>query len=175
MPQDSCHVFDAQPGALAELMSEQGGVAAWGPEDLAAIFRHQMTAPVQFDLAMLDPCMADRVRLAARAHGLLLQSFGDLFRHAHPPLKLLEMVKDFAKRSATSAAGPLPAELCTLLYFMAIAAALVRHRRRITRLAPLALERGLAWAAGRKWIDEHTRRLLDEALRTLTPAQEERS
>ena len=168
-------MFDAQPEALAELMSEQGGATAWGPEDLAAIFRHQMAAPVQFDLAMLDPCMAERVRLAARAHGLLLQSFGDLFRHAHPPLKLLEMVRDFAKRSAASAAGPLPEELCTLLYFMAIAAALVHHRRRITRLAPAALERGLTWAAGRTWIDEDARRLLDEALRSLTLAQEERS
>ena len=46
--------------ALMETGSEQARL--WGPDELAAIFRHQMSAPVLVDLGGFDPGTAVRLK-----------------------------------------------------------------------------------------------------------------
>jgi len=152
-------VFDSDSRNLAELMNppeEQ----LWRPEELAAVFRHQLSVPVQFDLAGLDPRIGEDVRLLAVSQGLSLKSFGDLFRHPNPPVKLLIMVKDFAKRTSLSPNSLLPSEIAKVLYYSAIAAAILRCSRRITNLNDASLRCGLEWAISLSWIDSDTRCLL---------------
>lgn len=160
-------VFHSDSRKLSELMNSPEA-QLWQPEELAAVFRHQLSAPVQFDLAGLDPRLGEEVRLLAVSQGLLLKSFGDLFRHSNPPVKLLVMVKDFAKRTAISPNGPLPREIAKVLYYSAIAAAILRCSRRITKLNDASLRRGLEWAIRLSWIDSDTRDLLKSCLDALS-------
>src|SRR5208337_2933814 len=91
-------VFKSRPKSLATLMAarrEQGRL--WRPDELAAIFRHQLSAPVMLDLGGFDPGAAVKLKVLSEAQGLLLKSFSELFEHPAPPIELLEATKEFAK------------------------------------------------------------------------------
>jgi hypothetical protein len=140
----------------------------WRPEEIAAIFRHQMAAPILVDLAGFDPVTAARLRTLSDAQSLLLKSFADLFHHPAPPLELLELTKDFAKANMEPADSPLPGEVAAALYYASIASALVRLDRRISRLNDAELRRGFLWTKERAWMDGQTRQLLDEATQKIS-------
>src|SRR5215469_13647118 len=106
----------------------------WRPDELAAMFRHQMSAPVLMDLGSFDPRTANQLKALTAAQGLLLSSFADLFNHANPPIQLLQLVKDFAKANLDHPESGLPREIATALYYASIAAALVRLGKRISQL-----------------------------------------
>ena len=140
----------------------------WRPEELAAIFRHQMAAPALVDLAGFDPATAERLKTLTSAQNLLLTSFRDLFLHAVPPVELLELTKDFAKANMDQAESALPNDVAAALYYISIASALARLDRRISRLNDAELRKGFSWARERAWVDEKTRQLLGEAMQKIS-------
>jgi hypothetical protein len=163
-------VFHSRPKALAALLAareERGGL--WRPEELAAVFRHQMSAPVMVDLGGFDPATAVRLKTLSEAQGLLLKSFGELLHHPSPPVELLVLTKDFAKLNLDHSDSTLPTEIAGVLYYTSIAAALVRLDRRITQLQDADLRRGLRWSGEQPWLDAQTRELVAEAIAKLAP------
>ena len=140
----------------------------WGANELAALFRHQMSAPMLMDLGSFDPRTAEQLKTLAAAQGLLLSSFADLFNHSTPPLPLLQMVKDFAKANMDHPESGLPREIATTLYYSSIAAALLRLDARISQLPDADLQRGLRKVQEQKWLDVPTKALLDGALKKLS-------
>src|ERR1700749_2217776 len=84
--------------ALSALMASGDEPARlWRPEELAALVKHQMSAPVLVDRGGFDTFTAARLKTLSEAQGLVLKSFSDLFHHPAPPIELLELVKNFAK------------------------------------------------------------------------------
>ena len=163
-------VFQRQPKSLAALLEASGEQARlWRPEELGAIFRHQMAAPVLVDLGGYDPGTAARLKTLSEAQSLLLKSFSDLFHHPAPPLELLELTKDFAKANMDHAQSSIPNEVAAALYYTSIAAALVRLDARITRLPPADLRRGLLWTREQVWLDPDTKQLLLQAADKIAP------
>jgi hypothetical protein len=163
-------VFQRQPKSLAALLEASGeGSRLWRPEELGAIFRHQMAAPVLVDLGGYDPGTAARLKRLSEAQSLLLKSFADLFHHPAPPVELLELTKDFAKANMDHAQSSLPSEVAAALYYTSIAAALVRLGARITRLPEAELRRGLLWTREQAWLDEETKQLLLQAAEKMAP------
>jgi len=140
----------------------------WGANELAALFHHQMSAPMLMDLGSFDPRTAEQLKTLAAGQGLLLSSFADLFNHPAPPLQLLQMVKDFAKANMDHPESGLPREIATALYYSSIAAALVRLDARISQLPDADLQRGLRKAQEQKWLDAQTKALLAGALKKLS-------
>src|SRR5580698_8277257 len=131
----SAALFKSHAKDLAKLMAsgdERGPL--WRADELAAMFRHQMSAPVLMDLGSFDPRTAGQLKVLTAAQGLLLSSFAELFNHAQPPIQLLEIVKDFAKANIDHPESGLPREIATTLYYTSIAAALVRLDQRISQL-----------------------------------------
>jgi hypothetical protein len=166
----SAAALDARPKTLAALLGASSEIGRlWRPEELAAIFRHQLSAPVLLDLGGYNPATAANVRLLSDAQGLLLKSFSELFQHPTPPLELLELTKNFAKANMNSAECAIPGEVATALYYLSIASALVRLGARITTLEEADLKRGLLWAKSQVWVDDVTRKLLEEALVATEP------
>jgi hypothetical protein len=141
----------------------------WRPEELSAIFRHQLSAPILVDLGGFDPATSARLKTLGDAQGLLLKSFSDLFHHPVPPLELLTLTKDFAKANMDHPESSLPQEVAAALYYASIAAALVRLDARISQLKDAELQRGLGWAKDQPWVDDKTRELLAAALKKIPP------
>ncbi|MFA5204564.1 MAG: hypothetical protein WC708_09205 [Lentisphaeria bacterium] len=149
---------------LASLMDlESAATPLWTAAELGAVFRHQMSAPVQLDLGGVAPNLVPKLRFLCEAQGLLLNSFDDLFRHPHPPVELFEIVKKWARRNRQNPAAALPKEVATALYYGSIAAALVRCQRQISRLGDPALKQGLDWMLAQQWITDPVRSLCQEA------------
>ena len=156
-------IADTDPRQLAALM-DPDGERIWGPDELGAILKHQLAAPLQVDLAGLEHGAAGKVKTLAAAQGLLLRSFGDLLRHPHPPIELLRLAKDFAKACRLSPESALPREVATVLYFACIAVALMRCQCRISRLGKAQLREGFEWALKLPWLDAESRRLFRKGL-----------
>ncbi len=169
----SAAVFKSRAKKLATLMAAgEARTELWRPDELAAIFRHQMSAPMLVDLGGFDRRTATRLRTLSEAQGLLLKSFADLFHHQSPPVELLELVKDFAKANLDHPGSGLPGEIAAALYYTSIAAALVRLDARISQLPDADLQRGLRWAMEQGWLDERTKELLAEALKKVSNGKE---
>mgnify|MGYP005856862373 CR=1 FL=1 len=161
----------SSPERLSEMLGlEPDNARLWRPEELAAVFRHQMAAPVSFDLGGADDALAKKLRLLTDAQGLLVKSFADLFGHPCPPLELLRLTKDFAKANRDHPEALLPREIANALYFGSIAAALVRCKKRISKLTNAEMRQGFSWAASQPWVDAPLKGLLDEALAGLPSA-----
>lgn len=161
----SAAVFKSRAQKLASLLATgEERTKLWRADELAAIFRHQMAAPVLVDLGTFDPQTATQIRLRSEAQGLLLKSFADLFLHPSPPIELLELIKDFAKANLDHPESGLPDEIATALYYTSIATALVRLDTRISQLPDTDLRSGLRWAMDQAWLDAPARDLLGKAL-----------
>jgi hypothetical protein len=160
----SAAVFKSRAKKLAALMATgEERARLWRADELAAIFRHQMSAPVLVDLGTFDPRTATRLRNISEAQSLLLRSFDDLFHHPAPPIELLELVKDFAKANLDHPDSGLPGEIAAALYYTSIAAALVRLDAHISQLPDADLQRGLRWTMEQAWLDEKAKELLAKA------------
>jgi len=156
------------PKSLAALLAAgTERVRLWRPEELNAIFRHQMSAPILVDLGGFDPATAVRLKTLSEAHSLLLKSFADLFHHPVPPIELLTLTKDFAKANMNHPESSLPQEIAAALYYASIATAIVRLDTRISQLADAELRQGLLWTRDQSWVDGPTKELLASALQKL--------
>lgn len=162
----------AEPGSLKGLLSLQGDTC-WTDQDLQAIYRHQMAAPVRFDLAAIPREAAGNLSSLCDAQSLVLRSFRDLLFHPHPPLQMLEMAKDFAKASMQAPDGPLPPKVASVLYFLAISIALVRSGKYISRLDRASLRCGISTVMSRPWIDDETRSALGLAADMLSSKEDD--
>ena len=143
------------------------GKRIWRSSELEAVLRHQLSTSVGFDLGALETRLAERLRTVSAAEGLLVQSFNDLLHHPCPPVELLVLTKDFAKRHLGHPESPLPPEIARVLYLASIVAAMLRCHCGITTLDNAALRKGAEWALDQKWLDEATRSLFREGLRAL--------
>jgi hypothetical protein len=157
------------PTRLAALLGQAGQTSLWGPDDLGAILAHQLRAPLLFDLQRVSaggdgtaagPAPDPWAEAAARQ----IRSFGDLLAHPAPPRALLVMTKAFAKTADAGGGGGappvLPPEVASVLYFAAIAAALVHLGERISALDDRAMAAGMTWVLGRTWLAAELRPLL---------------
>lgn len=139
----------------------------WRTEELGALFRHQLSAPLQVDLHGAERGRPGKGESPSESQGLVLKSVGDLLAHPDPPVELLKITKDFAKACRLSPHSHIPHEVASVLYFGSIAASMVRCHRRITGLTDAALEEGLRWVLSRNWLDAPTRALIEASLKLL--------
>ena len=171
-PDSSAAVLKSRANKLATLLATaEARARLWRPDELAAIFRHQMSAPMLVDLGTFDSRTATKLRTLSEAQGLLLKSFTDLFHHPAPPIELLELVKDFAKANMDHSESGLPGEIAAALYYTSIAAALVRLDAHISQLPDADLQRGLRWTMEQAWLDVKTKELLAQALGKMSAGQ----
>lgn len=97
-------------------------------------------------------------------------TIGDLLSHPHPASPWLVHLKDRAKAASADPQDVLPPSTATWIYYVAIAAALVRCGQLISSTAPRDLLRGLNWAAERTWTPSAYLSLLRQACGKLANA-----
>jgi len=152
------------PSCLADLLGRASDDAPrWLGDDLADIISHQLRAPLLFDLHRIQP-EAPTADPLGRPGGPEIHTLGELFTHTCPPLELLRLTKNFAKTCDLTPDFALPSEVASVLYFAAIAAALVRLGERITALDDRGIADGINWALSQSWIDSTLRSLFELAI-----------
>ena len=152
-----------QAGALSDLIAfDSDGRAIWPSQQLRTSLRRQLGANLQSIMAD-----AQLMRAMAAAADPAIETFEQLLHHAHPPIDLLWMGKEFAKLAFEDPGSPLPPDVALVIYYGCIAAALLRHAKRISRLSEDDLRSGLNWAVRQDWVDEVTRKILMEGLGAL--------
>ncbi len=146
------------PAALLGLLRE--GVTPspdlWEAKDYAGIWQQQLRAPL-ITITHLPDASRDRGEVNCLAQ---------LLDHPQPPAELLRLMVQHAKSCVVHRGGELPEEVARVLYFLLIG---VAHERGIPDASSLSAERlgqGLAWAVGRDWLDEPTRRRIERLLAT---------
>jgi hypothetical protein len=154
-------IYDGESSWLAEMMAvDSAGEVLWKEEEFGAILECQLSAAIEFDLGYFGDQTSQRVKALCSQQQPPIRSFHDLFHHPCPPVELLQLTKEFA-RSCRSRPDPLlPDEVAPLLYVLAIAVAITKCGRRISRLDDQALRHSLGWALNQSWVDEPTRGLL---------------
>ncbi len=165
-------LFRVRPGRLTRLLAlDEADPRVWRQDELGAILKHQLSAPIGSDLppsgARGSGESAGGTGPSADASGRTLETFEDLFLDPAPPVELLCQVKDFAKANWNHPASSFPSEIASLLYYESILAALVHRGQRITRLTNQELRRGVSWVLEQEWLDDHTRHVFEEGLKFL--------
>ena len=164
---DSPSSQHSRPESLAQLLGVgRDEQLLWTAEDLAALWRHQMSASLQFDLAQFDPHVGELLARLSPPGQPPINTFGEMLAHPRPPLELLELVKDFAESNRGPTAA-LPSDIAAMLYVLCIATAQVRLGQRITELDDEALARQIHWALGQDWIDSAASGLLSQCRQAL--------
>jgi hypothetical protein len=158
----SSAVFKTSAERLSKIMGLQETTPeTWSDKDLPALLRHQMSAPLEFDLRSLALGKSEsdaREKTVSAAAASRIKTFRDLFEHPQPPLALLKWGKDFFKQQAGPSARRRPdQEVAYLVYLLCIVTARVRLGTRITELTDAELLKGLTWALRRNWLDATTR------------------
>jgi hypothetical protein len=145
---------------LARALSGPADDEPWSNADLAAMLRHQWSAPLCPDLERVAPGAASRAQPLAAAAAPPIHTFGDLLFHPQPPLELLVLLKEFGKAAPDAQEHPLPHELGAFFYHAAIALARQRHGRAISSISEDRLNEALRWATVQPWLGEGARALL---------------
>ena len=92
--------------ALAAFLARRLGeerARLWQPEELGAIFRHQMSAPILVDLGGFDPVTAARLRTLSQAQSLLLKDFLDPFSTSGSAHRIVDSDQGFRQGQYGSA------------------------------------------------------------------------
>jgi hypothetical protein len=164
-------VDESHPGELACLLSVRGTPEGnWQPAELADLLRHCLETPVGQYLG-IDTSPGPNREFGADTpseHRAVSMTLGELFLAACPPLGLLVALKRHARRLTSPGASDVPAGIHRCVYFASIAAAMVRHRERISKSDPEVLRAAFEEQLGEKWIEDWLRGLLGDALRWLS-------
>ncbi len=162
---DDPDAYKSDLRSLSYMMDpEPGGRKLWDSDELGEIFEHQLAAPLECDLDDRDRQLSEQM---SSVEGTPIGTFGDLLQHRSPPIELLQQAKDFAKACRNQPDGPVPDEIATALYFLCIAAALVKCARRITKMDDRSLRRSIDWALKQSWLDEPSQQLLRQGREAL--------
>jgi hypothetical protein len=162
---------DTNPRLIIQMLRpDTAPGSTWQPPDLAGVLRHQLVKPLA-DVAATLPAATPADERSRRKPlpptGQPPQTLRDLFAHPQPPLELLEIVKRHGRKQAQRTSQGWPKDVGSVIYFAAIAAALVRHGRRITKSDDDVLRLGFQRMLSFVWVEPPLRPLFVDALAQL--------
>lgn len=169
MQSDYINLQGALPERLVELMGL--GTHAhqpWSDAELAAILQYQLARPLESDLGPLPKEVRQALQRVEPLANVEETTFGFWLHHMHPPLELLKLIKQFAKSSHANPLFAIPQKVAMALYYLSLAVALVRCKKRITSLRSEELKVGFDQLANALWMDPASRGILEEAWLSLT-------
>lgn len=165
-------VYRSDPAGLLRLLElDEHTPTNWPTTDLAGMFQHQLSAPLEFDLShepspgqtTLD--MRSELQQARRAG---IRTFEDLLKHPLPPLGVLKLAKAFFKQSGNAlrrnSAEQRVAYAC---YLLSVTVARVRLEKRITNLRDAELRHNIKWALNQAWLGDWAAELLRQGWKML--------
>src|SRR5437016_5071845 len=154
-------IFLSGPAGLARILAQdQPEAALWGPEEMRAMWLHQLRAPLEADLAAIRSPGSSPPSSTSETLAFKDKSFNDLLLDPNPPLALLKLTKDFAKQTIKDTEDPHLKEIAAVLYYCSYAASMTRCGKRLGGMRSHELKGGFEWAVGREWLDQQTRAMI---------------
>ncbi len=159
-------IFKLRPEGLARILAlDEAAADVWAPEEMQAIWQHQLSAPIELDLSTVES--ARSMKKSPELASFLALRFGELLGHSQPPVELLRLTKEFAKQTLKDSEDAQLKDVATALYCASYAAGMTRCQTRIGGLDDEELDRAFQWALNRPWLDEGTKKLIADARRLL--------
>ncbi|MBI1367380.1 MAG: hypothetical protein GC162_01865 [Planctomycetes bacterium] len=141
---------------LADLLESIEDIdRVWSDADLADIFAHLLATCI----SSLHPDLGSDLSSSDDT-----RTISTLLTESDPNLAYLQLLKNFAKANRIEHSDFLPKEVATGVYYLAIAAAIVRCGDRISLLDDDQLAEGLVWLRRQPWIDDAWRRHIQSLL-----------
>lgn len=161
------NVRGTDPQRLSRLWAcESDALIQWQPDELAAVFKHLLSSSIADEVEAVQPRLAKKLQQREAAPDESLGTFGDLLNDEHPPLDLLNVVKEFCKHAEE--AESLPADVAFVLYASVISVALLRCDERISSADDKSLRSTIKWAGSRDWISPEAKSWFEQALALLS-------
>jgi hypothetical protein len=155
----------ADPNLVQKLIDpDLSGERLWDESELRDVVAHQLSGPLVSDVRLLGTVRALEAAQLCQAARPAIVSYADLFAHASPPLRVLDLVRQFAQAQLVAPGPQLLTRVARLLYFTSIAVARVRCGSRIADLGRHDLMAGLTWLLDEPWVSGPTRDVLKQAL-----------
>ena len=158
---------NSTPEQMSKLMRlDESTPEKWQRDDLVSMARHQLLAPLEFDLLSLGLNAAEQKSVThsgnrgAHSH---LKTFRDLFQSSDPPCALLKLSHRFFKQRVTNHhKDSSEHKIAYLFYLLSIVAARVRTGERISKLTDKQLLDSIQLEASLPWVDPQIKELLVE-------------
>ena len=160
-------IFMTRPEGLARILALDDTSDLWEPNELRAIWQHQLSAPLELDLCSVKSSNTSRFKKTVEAEPFHDKSFADLIAHPNPPVELLKLAKEFAKHTLKHSEDAQLKEIASALYYASYAAGIVRCGKKIGSMEDDELTPGFKWALKQAWLDDQTKRLVSEAIDVL--------
>ena len=161
---DSQTIFMTKPEGLARILSvDDNGVNLWNAEEMQAIWKHQLSAPIDADLDTLVSVRATELRASPEVKAVGSKTFSELLNHPAPPIQLLKLTKEFAKQTLKNAEEAHLRDLASALYYATYAAGLKHFNQLLGSMSGRELLPGFDWALKQSWLDSQTLKLISEA------------
>lgn len=136
----------------------------WQPEELGAMLEYQWRSPLEADLSGMDTKTAHMLKNMCDAQSLCLKSYGDIFDHRMPPVEVLTIIKEYAKRNMACPDVELPGDIAKLLYILSVVVARMRCGKRITTQDDSTIRQSITALLTQPWLSPSVSELLREAL-----------
>ena len=162
--------FGLYPKELADLLATGSGDDQLPPAEVAGrLLRSRLAGPMHFDKDCVDSLSAILDRPCPELQPIAGRTLGDVLADPTTPLAILETLKQYGKGlSRRWDEGP-EHVVAAMIYFAAIAAALVFHGRKITTRSYRDLADLLRIMMSDRWITPELAGLFDSA-RTMCEA-----
>jgi hypothetical protein len=161
---DTQTIFMTRPEGLARLLNlDEAGRELWNPAEMQAMWRHQLDAPIDYDLDTVVSVKATDLRSSPALKPFRGKAFAEVLNHPAPPVELLLLIKEFAKQTLKDAEEMQLKEVAKALYYSSYALALVRCRQSLGSMTEQELLPGFDWGLKQPWLDENTRNLFAQA------------
>jgi len=166
--ESSTTLFFTKPEALAKLLAlDDQATPLWNPQELKAIWQHQLGAGIETDLSTVASMLAQEFEKSPELKRLRTLTFSELLSHPRPPVILLKLTKEFAKQLLRDAEEAQLKEIASALYYASYAAGISHCGQRIGSLDEQEMKLGFQWAINQSWLDDKTKALFAEGLQKL--------
>ena len=161
-------IFLSGPASLARILDEdKPDAAVWKPQEMSAMWQHQLRAPFEEDLATVRSRAVHAFQNSPEAASYKNKSFAEVLHGSKVPLVLLKALKDLAKQMLKEAEDAQLKEIAAALYYASYAVAMIQHGQKLGGMSEHELRGGFEWAIGRVWLDETTAMMIRQALEVL--------
>lgn len=156
---------DTELTRLAQLlMGDQNDAPQNHPErEMASALEHLLNVPLR-ELLKSVPAFVDwSSSFDESEDSALCRTVRELLSAPAPSLRLLQLVKDYAKNCRATPNTKIPADIASALYFLSVSSSVLAHDRTLSQLPIEALREGIRWLAAQPWVAPAEKLLAERA------------